>query len=352
MLLTLILHGLCVCFTFGINIDLIEKDLNEPIEKLLLNGNHLFVATVNTLHRLSVLTLNSTHSPFNILTASCSSSNICLTPVNDDYHWKILSVINERNLLVCGTNRHGSCQIIDHDFNLVSNSSVPVVANDQINSTIGLILPETNLVYFGVTYTNQGKYRWQIPNISGRSLDPSRFMKILAANEDQDVDQTIYRDELSLRFMPRQQATFIVQYVYAFKTSHYVYFLANQPNDLEQQTIITKIIRFCRKTSAALIRSYSEIPLICSSTEWIIKDAQLISDSNHQYVLVGLFVKRDGTSGTNFCTWKVTEDIDRAFQENYRRCYSMGIGQRGLAFIKPNEPCRRDEVNADDRFSR
>ena len=36
----------------------------------------------------------------------------------------------------------GSCQIIDENFNLIINSSLPVVANDPVNSTIGLIIPE------------------------------------------------------------------------------------------------------------------------------------------------------------------------------------------------------------------
>ena len=34
--------------------------------------------------------------------------------------------------------------------------------------------------------------------------------------------------------MSRQQTRFIVQYVYAFYTKNYIYFLTNQPNDIEQ----------------------------------------------------------------------------------------------------------------------
>jgi hypothetical protein len=61
-------------------------------------------------------------------------------------------------------------------------------------------------------------------------------------------------------------------------------------------------------------------------------------------ILIGSFIKRDGTNGTNICSWKIENDINKAFEDNYKNCYSMGIGQRGLNFIKPNEPCRKDEV--------
>jgi hypothetical protein len=306
-----------------LSIDLIEKDLNNSIEKL-------YLGTINTLHRLSSLTLNTT----------LSSLNLCYQ-CEQNYHWKILLSLPNENLLLCGTLYQGLCQIIDQDFNLIINSSLPIVANDPINSTIALIIPEKNLIYFGVTYTNEGTYRWQIPNIAGRSLNNSRFMKILSTNDDEEL---ISRDDLSLRFMSRQQTTFIVQYIYSFYTKNYIYFLTNQPNDLEQNSFLTKIVRFCRDSSSSIIRTYTEIPLICLNSEWIIKTADMIFDKNNQQILIGHFTRKDGTGGTNICSWNIQNDIDQAFEDNYRTCYSMGIGQRGLAFIKPNEPCRKDEV--------
>jgi len=310
----------------GISIDIIEKDLNFSIEKIVLLNENLFIGTINSLHRLSSKTLNKNFDSLNL---------------DSSYHFKILLSINNKNLFLCGTVNQGLCQIIDQNFNLIINSSLPTVANDPINSTIALIIPEENLVYIGVTYTNEGVYRWQIPNISGRSLNLTNFMKIYSINND---DETIYRDDLSLRFMPRQQTSFIVQYIYSFYTKNYIYFLTNQPNDIDQTNIITKIIRFCRNKSYSIIRSYTEIPLICLNSDWIIKSAQIILDKNNQLILIGLFKKRDGSSGTNICSWNIQNHIDKAFQENYINCYSMGIGQRGLNFIKPNESCRKDEV--------
>jgi hypothetical protein len=306
-------------------INLIEKDLNNSIEKILLLNKNLFIGTTNSLHHLSSTTLNN---------------NLDSLKLDPHYHFKILLPINNQNLLLCGTLHQGLCQIVDENFHFIVNSSLPIVANDPMNSTIGLIIPEKNLIYFGVTYTNEGAYRWQIPNISGRSLNVTNFMKILSTNDDDSIS----RDDLSLRFMPRQQTTFIVQYIYSFYTKNYIYFLTNQPNDIDQMNIITKIIRFCRNNSNSIIRSYTEIPLICSNSDWIIKSAQTFVDNNNQMILIGLFIKRDGSIGTNICSWKIQNDIDKAFQDNYKNCYSMGIGQRGLNFIKPNEPCRKDEV--------
>ncbi|CAF4389056.1 unnamed protein product, partial [Adineta steineri] len=188
--------------------------------------------------------------------------NQTLTPLEfpKNSHIKILLPISNDKIFLCGTYDQGLCQILDKNFQFIINSTFPIIANDPINSTIALIMPEKNLIYFGVTYTNEGKYRWQIPNISGRSLNISRFMKILSVNDNDDM---ISHDDLSLRFMSRQQTTFIVQYIYSFYTKNYIYFLTNQPNDNEQKSLITKIIRFCRETSYSIIRTYTEIPLKC-----------------------------------------------------------------------------------------
>jgi hypothetical protein len=308
-------------------IDIIEKDFNSSIEKILFINEHLFVGTNNILHRLSSKNL---------------TENLHLTLTFDQsYHFKVFLLINNQNLFLCGTVNQGLCQIIDQNFNLIINSSLPIVANDQLNSTIALIIPEENLIYIGVTYTNEGISRWQIPNISGRSLNLTNFMKIYSINND---DETISHDDLSLRFMPRQQTTFIVQYIYSFYTKNSIYFLTNQPYDIEQTNQITKLIRFCRNKSYSIIRSYSELPLICVNTDWIVQSAQTILDRNQQLLLIGIFRKRDGSNGTNICSWNI-QNIEKAFYENYKNCYSMGIGQRGLTFIKPNEPCRKDEVN-------
>jgi hypothetical protein len=312
----------------SLSLDIIEKDLNNSIEKILLINKNLFIGTINSLHRLSTLTLNQTLSSLNF---------------QSPYHWKILLAIDKKNLLLCGTLSQGVCQLIDEDLNFIINSSSPIVANDPINSTIGLIIPEKNLIYFAVTYTNDGTYRWQIPNISGRSLNQSRFMKIVSTNDDDGIS----RDDLSLRFMSRQQTKFIVQYIYSFYTKNYVYFLTNQPNDIEQTIFLTKIIRFCRNSSHSIIRTYIEIPLICLNTDWILKTAEIRNEN----ILIGLFTRKDGSGGTNICEWNIQNDIDKAFYENYRTCYSMGIGQRGLAFIKPNELCRKDEVKKKNFFS-
>ncbi|CAF1166098.1 unnamed protein product [Adineta steineri] len=311
--------------TNSLSINIIEKDLNKSIDKILLNEENLYISTNNILHRLSSLTLNQTLTPLEF-------------PKNS--HIKILLPISNDKIFLCGTYDQGLCQIIDKNFQFIINSTFPIVANDPINSTIALIIPEKNLIYFGVTYTNEGKYRWQIPNISGRSLNISRFMKILSVNDNDDM---ISHDDLSLRFMSRQQTTFIVQYIYSFYTKNYIYFLTNQPNDNEQKSLITKIIRFCRETSYSIIRTYTEIPLKCVNSDWILKTADIIYNRNNQQILIGYFTRKDGTGGTNLCSWNIQNDIDQAFEDNYRTCYSKGIGQRGLEFIKPNEPCRKDE---------
>ncbi|CAF2390973.1 unnamed protein product [Rotaria sp. Silwood2] len=335
-MLSVFLISYLILTTNSLSIDIIENDLNNSIEKILLINENLYVGTNNFLHRLSSLTLNKTSLSLNLIS---NIDNLSCTQCNINNHIKILLSIHNENILLCGTIFQGICQIIDQDLNIIINSTLPIVANDPINSTIALIIPEKNLIYFGVTYTNEGTYRWQIPNISGRSLNISRFMKILSTNDDEKIS----RDDLSLRFMSRQQTRFIVQYIYSFYTDNYIYFITNQPNDIEQKYFLTKIIRFCRDSSYSIIRTYIEIPLICFNSEWIIKTAEIFLNDNNEKILIGHFTRKDGSGGTNVCLWNIQNDIDRAFEDNYRTCYSMGIGKRGLAFIKPNEPCRKDE---------
>ena len=321
-----LLFFICYGLNQGYSIEIIEKDFEFSIEKILRINDQIFIGTEYFLHRLSSTTLEKNSHSFNL---------------NPSYHIKILLPIPNGNLLICGTVKSGLCQIIDQNFNVMINSSLPIVANDRMNSTIPLIIHEENLIYLGVSYTNEGISRWQIPNLSGRSLNLTNFLQIYpikAENED------ISRDDLSLRFIPRQQMTFIVQYIYSFSTENFIYYLSNQPDDLDPTMIITKIIRFCRKKSYSIIRSYTELPLICFNSQWILQSAQIVSNPNEDLILIGTFRKRDGSNGTIMCSWNLREQIEKSFLENYQRCYSMGIGQRGLAFIKPNEPCRKDLV--------
>ncbi len=330
MFVILLISYLVIITRHGTSIEMMEKEFDSSIEKMLLINDNLYLGTVNTLHRLSAKTLTKTLPSLNLRSQSDQS-----------YHFKVLLPVKNEKLLLCGTVNDGLCQLLDEDLNFIINSSSAIVANDPINSTIALIIPEENLIYLGVTYTNEGLHRWQIPNLSGRSLNLTNFMKIFSINND---DESISRDDLSLRFMPRQQITYIVQYIYSFYTKNYIYFLTNQPNEIDQTNTITKIIRFCRNKSYSIIRSYTEMPLICDNSDWILQSAQTIFDHQNQRMLVGLFQKRDGSKGTTLCSWKIEQEIDQAFENNYRNCYSMGIGQRGLSFIKPNEPCRKDEV--------
>lgn len=307
---------------------IIEKTFDSPIEKLLLFDDHLYIGTIDSLHRLSSTTLQTNHQ---------------ILRFNQTYHWKIFSLINQnQQFLACGTINQGICQLIDLDLNIIWTSTFPVVANDPINSTVSLIIPEENLIYIGVTNTNHGYTRWQIPNICGRSLNSSNFLQIYSIENQNDE---LLSEDLSIRFLRRQQLTYIVQYIYSFSTTNYIYFVTNQPNEHDQTQIITKIVRFCRTTNSSILKSYSEIRLNCDNSNWLIQSAQIMSDSNDQLILIGHFKHQNRVQGTKFCSWNVRKDIDRAFLDNYQTCYSRGFGETGLHFLKPTQSCRKHPVD-------
>lgn len=107
-----------------------------------------------------------------------------LTP---NYNKLVLVMERERALLVCWTAFQGVCEMRDlDDLSVVrANSSVAVVANDAVNSTIAFQATSPNsqrLLYVATTYTSLGAYRDDVPALAGRSLQPHRFMQLIESN--------------------------------------------------------------------------------------------------------------------------------------------------------------------------
>ena len=83
---------------------------------------------------------------------------------------------------------------------LIVNSTIPSVANDIFNTTIGFITLSPSLqqkLLVATTYNNNGDYRDDIPAIAGRSLLPQQklhSMQILTNNYfvEQHTEDVIY----------------------------------------------------------------------------------------------------------------------------------------------------------------
>ena len=276
------------------------------------------------------------------------------------------------SLISCWTSYQGICDMrsMSNLNNLIVNSTIPSVANDIFNSTVGFITLSPSLqqiLLVATTYNNNGAYRDDIPAIAGRSLLPQQklhFMQILTNN-----NQGLKESKSSIEFMSRQLKTFIVKYIDGFKTKYYNYFLSIQPGDVGQ-VIQTKIIRFCQN-DLSFIKSYIEQPLRCESSDGLIFYNELVhsrliewspngDDKKKASYLVGLFQETKRYTMQNIsdlssskplrqaiCVYKLSE-INKRFVQNFKTCLTSNTGvlMRGLSFIKPDQVCRSYAFNS------
>ena len=325
---------------------------------------------------------------------------------------KLLIVYESKQaLLTCWTAKQGVCDLRDlNDITqLIQNSSIPAVANDPFNSTVGFIASAPNsqdLFYVASTHNSFGPYRDEVPALAGRSLNtqnqliPSfssssanRFMQILTSNS-----QGLKSSKASIEFISRFSKSFIVKYVTAFNLGIYNYFLSVQHMDTEPalrgDLLITKLARLCLN-DLSFTKSYTEMPLRCTSgssrglrsldyNELI--SAKLVSIRNlesrdefemsNDHYIVGLFQE---TSRRTFNATLESDSVKQAvcvyplkyvqakIKENLRKCYDSGASSqfsssssssddelnimRGLSFIKPDQRCNTGRNRQSQRSS-
>lgn len=328
----------------------------------------------------------------------CSSATPTKHSMNN-FNKLLIVYESKQALLSCWTAKQGVCDLRDlNDISqLIQNSSIPAVANDPFNSTVGFIASAPNsqdLFYVASTHNSFGPYRDEVPALAGRSLNtqsqliPSfsssanRFMQILNSNS-----QGLKSSKASIEFISRFSKSFIVKYVTAFNLGIYNYFLSVQHMDTEPalrgDLLITKLARLCLN-DLSFTKSYTEMPLRCTSGSRGLRSvdynelisAKLVSIRNlesrdefaemsNDHYIVGLFQETsrrtfnaslDAESGLKqaVCVYPL-KYVQAKIKENLRKCYDSGASQfsssassspddelnimRGLSFIKPDQRC-------------
>lgn len=311
---------------------------------------------------------------------------------------KLLLIYEKRQaILTCWSARQGTCELRDMNNleNLIQASSIPSVANDQFNSTIGFIASAANsqdLLYVAATYNDQGPYRRDVPALAGRSLSTRsssfstqrfsssqrRFMEVLSSS------QGLKSSKASIEFISRFQKNFIVKYIEAFNLGIYNYFLTVQHMDTTKShpsnnLLVTKLARLCLN-DLSFTKSYTEIPLKCSgsgmqrsSSYSMLEYNELVNArlvkvkswankfNDDNYYLVGLFQESSRTTFNSslnenpdhspirqaVCMFSMRE-IHEAIKQNLNSCYNNYNNEnimRGLSFIKPDQRCSSKSSN-------
>ncbi|XP_034486883.1 plexin A3 [Drosophila innubila] len=321
----------------------------------------VFVGGVNRLYQLSPdLELHETvkTGPQND-SVECTILDCPLNAVRkptNNYNKVLLIDRATSRLIACGSLFQGTCTVRNLQNVSIVEHEVPdaVVANDANSSTVAFIAPGppqhpvTNVMYVGVTYTNNSPYRSEIPAVASRSLEKTKMFQIASSAVTTGTRTFInsYARE-----------TYLVNYVYGFSSERFSYFLTTQlkhSHHSSPKEYITKLVRICQEDSNYY--SYTEIPVECISeaqggTKFNLVQAGFLGKPSSDLaqslgitiqddVLFAVFSKGDSNIPTNnsaLCIYSL-KSIRRKFMQNIKFCFN-GNGMRGLDFISPSMPC-------------
>ncbi|KAL7726799.1 hypothetical protein ACLKA6_001510 [Drosophila palustris] len=321
----------------------------------------VFVGGVNRLYQLSPdLELHETvkTGPQND-SVECTILDCPLNAVRkptNNYNKVLLIDRATSRLIACGSLFQGTCTVRNLQNVSIVEHEVPdaVVANDANSSTVAFIAPGppqhpvTNVMYVGVTYTNNSPYRSEIPAVASRSLEKTKMFQIASSAVTTGTRTFInsYARE-----------SYLVNYVYGFSSERFSYFLTTQlkhSHHSSPKEYITKLVRICQEDSNYY--SYTEIPVECISdaqggTKFNLVQAGFLGKPSSDLaqslgitiqddVLFAVFSKGDSNMPTNnsaLCIYSL-KSIRRKFMQNIKFCFN-GNGMRGLDFISPSMPC-------------
>lgn len=129
-----------------------------------------------------------------------------------------------------------------------------VAANSPNASTVAFIAPRNNVMYIGVTYTNNGPYSSDVPAVASRSLDNSTLFAITH-------NSVTTGTRLLVNVMARER--YPIQYIFGFSANNFSYLLTVQKVSMDSNVFQSKLVRVCQDD--AHYYSYIEVPLVCKS---------------------------------------------------------------------------------------
>ncbi|XP_042221398.1 plexin-B-like, partial [Homarus americanus] len=320
------------------------------------NTDDVYLGAVNRLYQLDGDTFYPLHQ---VVTGPRQDSPSChasgcephVQKVPTDNYNKLLVVAQSvGRVIACGSVSQGACDTYHLGNISVHRNYIPksVAANHPNASTFAFVGPEryhpwggSEALYVGTTFTTVGDYRHDVPAISTRNL------------YDLDYAEFSYSKQSLLRIDVKLRDHFLVQYVYGFNATNYVYFLTVQKKShlpgQEESGYVSRISRSC--ISDPNYDSYTEITLECqggdSANYNLVQDAKLIragSDlaasmgmAKGDPLLVGVFAPSQGhtarpETASAVCVYSV-HDIEAKFNENIHMCFNGSMLYRSMEYI-------------------
>lgn len=343
----------------------IKTQFSNPLQRFIYDDltNTIILASVNHIYSLNASDLSILSD---INTSSLENDNHCsitnkTSLITNIYSFPILSylfssvnstfnqllLLTNNSLLICSTsNRGGSCQLRSLiNLNLLKTSSQRIVSSSPFYPSIGFISENNHILYLSNTYDGVCDPFYEIPTISGRSID-KEFLSIINLNSGQSaLQQSAY----TLRLLNiRLIKDFFLHYLYGFEHKSISYFLTIQQPDIyhgRKHKLQTKILRFCQTLKQPIIKSYVEVPITCGKNYHYLVTAKFSKDNN---ILYGIFrnttVSNSSDTSHAVCAYSI-DSIREAFYQTLKRCLVDGKGYRGLGYISPDTHCVSNKVS-------
>ncbi|KAK8746915.1 hypothetical protein OTU49_016897 [Cherax quadricarinatus] len=316
----------------------------------------VYLGAVNRLYQLDGGTFHPLHQ---VVTGPRQDSPSChasgcgdhvIKVPTDNYNKLLVVAPSVSAVIACGSVSQGACDKYRLGNLSVHLNYIPksVAANHPEASTFAFVGPErynpwrgSEVLYVGTTFTTVGDYRHDVPAISTRNL------------VDLDYAEFSFAKQSLLRIDVKLRDHFLVQYVFGFTATNYVYFLTVQKKShlpgQEESGYVSRISRAC--ISDANYDSYTEITLECQGGDGanynLVQDAKLVSVGSDlatsmgmtegNPLLVGVFAPSQGHTASPkkasaVCVYSV-HDIEAKFNENIHMCFNGSMKYRSMEYI-------------------
>ena len=320
-------------------------------------NDDIYLGAVNRLYQLNGRTMKPIYK---VVTGPRLDSALCppsgcgqdvVKSLTDNYNKVLVIAPSTDSIIACGSVSQGSCDTYRRRNLSVHIEFIPrlVAANDPHSSTFAFIGPERysnyggseQALYIGTTYTGHGTYRHEVPALATRNLVNLHPAKYTFAEHSLLTIDVKYRDH------------FLVDYVYGFHATNYVYFLTVQKKShlpgQDESGYITRMSRICITDDN--YDSYTEINLECfgkDNTYYnLVQDATIFEAGDDlarsmnivpgDKVLLAAFSPSRGHSNkpqdkTAVCAFSVGE-VDSVFNENIHMCFNGSRKFRSMEYI-------------------
>ncbi|XP_041110612.1 hepatocyte growth factor receptor-like isoform X1 [Polyodon spathula] len=293
---------------------------DAAIQNLVVFNNHVYVGAVNTMYMLTknLEKLSEYKTGPELESPDCSPCEDCSNKVNSSASvWKdninlelLVETYYDDELFSCGTGSSGVC----HRYVLQTDNP-----EDRESDRTCMYSPGTEEESQGcpdciaspsgtkvVSIVNKGFVKFFVGNTVSPSVPQQPLHHTLSVRQMKETQDgfRFFSDQSYMDVIPELRDKYDIEYVHAFESDSYVYFMTVQKESHDSQSYHTRIVRVC--SSDPELRRYVEMPLECIVTEKRRKRSKQTEVFN---VIQAAYVSKPGAALAEEMGLSVDEDI-------------------------------------------